>query len=117
MGRDAGPRTTQLATHSLVCCVGDGRTAGGRLGGGGGARLFVPSIMTEGRTAGGGTGKAVSTIQAGRDHRGSNPSATQSSSEMAFRMSCAFSAVSSCALKRRVLHHRGTWMQGPLWGL
>mmetsp|Transcript_6579 Transcript_6579/g.18951 ORF Transcript_6579/g.18951 Transcript_6579/m.18951 type:complete len:202 (-) Transcript_6579:536-1141(-) len=58
--------------------------------------LLVPSIMTEGRTAGGGTGKAVSTIQAGRDHFGSNPSALQSSSLMAFRMSCAFSAVSSC---------------------
>jgi len=55
------------------------------------------SIMTEGLTGGGGTGKAVMTIQSGRTHLVLKPSAWQSSSEMRRRMSYARAAVSSCS--------------------
>jgi len=53
------------------------------------------SIMTDGRTGGGGTGKAVRIIQSGRQRDGSKPSARQSPSDTRRRMSCALAAVSS----------------------
>ena len=50
-------------------------------------------MSTLGRTGGGGTGSTVSSIQSGRAHLGSKPSARHSSSLMRFRISYAFSAV------------------------
>mmetsp|Transcript_11141 Transcript_11141/g.46368 ORF Transcript_11141/g.46368 Transcript_11141/m.46368 type:complete len:286 (-) Transcript_11141:360-1217(-) len=57
-----------------------------------------PSMATLGRTAGGGTGMAVITIQSGRANSGSRPSTRTSSSEMRRRISCTRSALSSILL-------------------
>ena len=56
------------------------------------------STATEGLTGGGGTGRAVSSIQSGLERAGSKPRARQSASEMRRRISCAFSALSSWRL-------------------
>ena len=56
----------------------------------------LESIITDGRTGGGGTGSTLTSIQSGRTNATSNPSARQSSSLMRRRISCAFAAVSSC---------------------
>ena len=49
--------------------------------------LFVPSIVTEGRTGGGGTGSTVRIIQSGRAYLTLKPNASQSSSLMRFSIS------------------------------
>mmetsp|Transcript_18841 Transcript_18841/g.58615 ORF Transcript_18841/g.58615 Transcript_18841/m.58615 type:complete len:202 (+) Transcript_18841:923-1528(+) len=58
----------------------------------------APSMATEGRTGGGGTGSTVSTIQSGRAYVGSSPSSLTSSSEILRRISCTRSALSSILL-------------------
>mmetsp|Transcript_103443 Transcript_103443/g.166763 ORF Transcript_103443/g.166763 Transcript_103443/m.166763 type:complete len:260 (+) Transcript_103443:541-1320(+) len=57
--------------------------------------LEPPSVIMAGRTCGGDTGSTVSTIQSGRQKRGSNPSFSQSSSVILLRISSASSAYSS----------------------
>ena len=88
--------------------------AGGTGGGVGGRQStaqHVPthlaelSIMTEGRTGGGGTGTFCRIIQSGRTTLVRKPMASQSSSEIRFRISRAFQAGSSCSThgQQRVL--------------
>mmetsp|Transcript_17047 Transcript_17047/g.43559 ORF Transcript_17047/g.43559 Transcript_17047/m.43559 type:complete len:216 (-) Transcript_17047:406-1053(-) len=48
-----------------------------------------PSMLTDGRTASGGMGSTLTMNHSGRDHLGSRPSAMQSSSEIAIKMSRA----------------------------
>ncbi len=63
------------------------------------ADLEELSIMTPGLTGGGGTGKTVMSIQSGRVYLMSNPRASQSSSLIRLRISCAFSAEISYTAK------------------
>ena len=57
--------------------------------------LAAESIITLGLTGGGGTGSTVRIIQSGLEYLTLKPSASQSSSDMRRRISCAFSAVIS----------------------
>lgn len=58
--------------------------------------LALLSIITAGRTGGGGTGSTVRIIQSGLTYLVLKPMARQSSSLMRFRISYARAAVSSC---------------------